>query len=948
MLDAAAVVAAATTTAATAKAAAAVAVTAVKGVVVQHDEAEAGLEVMSGDDEVEREEAHIQSAGSEAISPKGSRLLVGTAHGDRRETGACVIEMQSERDEMTGQGVQGGEETEAEGDAMRKDDSMAKRSVVSGSEERQVPAAEDAGIDAHISSPTDSAHGFEGGEAAECMKEASMIGGGTSTTLITGDQRRSDAEGDQVEDGFDLRAARSDERRRKESSRADQEISSSAARGAKDGSEDGLVEKEGVTRDEEDQNVPEGEGDEDSDQDDISFLPFQIDRMLLPTQSHPLERAESQETFYEKSSCDALYGNQNSILDPTPSSTNRYDVSGYDDDDVDDDGENDGSEFHTADDDEAHESIDSPSKNLIASAVPSLSTTGDSSDGILYGQPLTSSPPPSSSPIEEQGGGRTAAQADSDDEQTAKLNEVEKGGARVQVAEEVNESDLAVEAVTAVHQLGVRAEGQLSNEGEGQEDSGSALAGMHSKDITVGPVKFTRDLAHRKGAKAGDQHKVSVKASVGNLRTRARTRSSQATQQDPLRTQMAEQLAEQMRYLEARRAALELAEADSCMDAVSSTDPSSSSDEECDNSVVVMEGTGVSGTACDHFEVLGSQATASASSRCTAENEDADSEDSMRDTREKVRGEAPADESPIQDNSVISDEQPRRKRGRPPKRTKAHWRNRFEATQATQGKTPLKKKMTFIDQSQSSSECDDESDGDGAGSGVHHQSQKLHHDHVVEVGAGINARGRVKDLTNMDVSPDRSTALERAEEDQSNSVEPDMSPVIHAARASQSSMKSSTRDPGSHIPLVPTADVVLGSPMLHRMSTRTAVRTESSATAAPAPAPAVIAAAVVVLRGASSPGKISHETAKRRDEKKVKDGIGAEQALTIGGVSHPDEDGDGEEEEEVGGVCEDMTTSVEGEDNHYSVNDESSAGDDGDGDYMDDEVEFQAGKHDIV
>ena len=947
MLDAAAVSAAGAVVVVAATMTAVAAAAANGVIVVQLNEVEAGLEVMSGDDEVEREEVHVQSAGSEAISPKGSRLLVGTAHGDRRDTGTCMIEMQSERDEMTGQDVQAGEETEAEGDAMREDDSIAKRREVSGSEERQVSAAEHAGIDAHISSTTDSAHGLEGGEAAECMKEALMIGGVTSSTLIVGDELGRVAEGNEVEDGFDLNAAGSDEKKRKEYSRADHETSSSAAAGAKDGSEDALVEEEGMTHDDEDQNVLYNE--EDSDQDDISFLPFQIDRTLLLTQSHPLERGESQETFYEKSSCDVLYGNQNSILDPTPSSTNRYDVSGYDDDDDDDDdvdvGENDGSEFHTADDDEAHESIGSPSKNQMSSAVPSLSTTGDSSDGIQYGQPLTSSPPPSSSPSKEQGGEQTAKQAASDDEESAKLNEGEKGGARVQVAEEANESNFAVEEFNAAHTLGVRAKGQLSNGGEGQEDSDSALAEMPSKNNTVGPVKVTRDLAHRKVAKAGDQHKVNVKAALGNLRTRARTRSSQATEQDPLRTQMAEQLAEQMRYLEARRAALELAEADSCMDAVSSTDPSSSSDEESDNSVVVMEGTGASGTACDHFEQLGSQATASTSSRCTGENENVDSEDSLRDTREKVREGALADVLQTQDDSPISDEQPRRKRGRPPKKTKEHWRNRLEATQAqaAQGRTPLKKKITLIDQSQSPSECDDESDGADSGSGVHHKSQKRHYDHVVEVRAGISAKGREKDLTNMDVSPDRSTALDRAGEDHCNSAEPDMSPVIYS-KASRSYMKSSTRDPGSHIPLVPTAYVVHGSPMFHRMSTRTAVRTESSALAVAVAAPAP---AAVDSRGASSPGKISHEIAKRRDEKKVKDGIRAEQASSIGGVSHSEEDQDGEEDE-GGGECEDMTTSVEEVDSHDNVNDESSAGDDGDGDYMDDEVEFQAGQHDIV
>ena len=925
---------------ATAVAAAAVVVVATTTMVVEHNESETGLKVMSGHDEVEMEEVHIQSAGSEAISPKGPGL-VDTTLGDRRETGACMVEVQSERDEMTEQDVRVGEETEVGGDAMREDDLMAKKMEVSSSEEMLELAAEHAGIDARTRSPTgSSAHGLEESR----MKEALIRDKVTSSTLIRQDELRSIAEEDEVEDRFDLGAAGSDEGRKKENSRADDEVSNSAARGAKDGSEDNLIEEEKMTHDkedqnilEEDQNVPEEEGEEDSDQDDISFLPFQIDRTLLLTQSRPLERGESQETFYEKSSCDVLYGNQNSILDPTPSSTNRYDVSGYDDDDVDDDVDDDdetnGSDFRTADDDEAQESTDHPSKNLISSAVPSLATTGDSSEVILYGQPVPSSPPPSSSPMEEQKGGKTAARAEGDDEQTTMLNEVEIGGTRVQVAGEVSESDLAVEEVTVACSLGVRAEGQQSSGGEGQGDSDSALAEVPSEDTTVSPVKPTRDLAHRKGAKASDHHKVNVKAGVVHARTRAVTRSSQETEQDPLRSQMAEQLAEQMRYLEARRAALELVEADCSMDAVSSTDPSSSSDEESDSSVVVMEGTGVSGTACDHFEQLGSQATANASSGCTAENENGNSDDSLTGAGEKVRGEAPADAPHTQDDSPISDEQPRRKRGRPPKRTKAHWRNRFEATQEahTQGRTPLNKKMTLTDQSQSSSECDGESDG--AGSGVHHESQRRLHDHVVEVRAGVSARGRVNNLANLDVSLGRPTTSERFGEDQSNSSEPDMSPVIHAT-ASQSSMRSNTRDPGSHIPHVPTADGMIGSPILHRMSTRTAVRTEPSA-----PAPAV------VLRGASSPGKTSHEISKRRDEKKVKDSIGTEQASSIEGVSHSNEDGD---RDGAGAVCEDMTASVEEGNSHDNVIDGSSAGDDGDGDYMDDEVEFQAGQHDIV
>ena len=69
---------------------------------------------------------------------------------------------------------------------------------------------------------------------------------------------------------------------------------------------------------------------------------------------------------------------------------------------------------------------------------------------------------------------------------------------------------------------------------------------------------------------------------------------------------------------------------------------------------------------------------------------------------------------------------------------------------------------------------------------------------------------------------------------------------------------------------------------------------------------------------------------------KVKKGRGVEeQPLSVGGLPHSEVEG--------GGSCEEMVTSAEEEDN----NDESSAGDDGDGDYVDDEFEIQAGRSNV-
>jgi hypothetical protein len=848
-----------------------------------------------------------------------------------------VLDVQLETDVENGGDVQVGVKAEEEIGTGREDDSAGEgraksdtRGAIEGErdceeshlEVMSIQADGEAAIDTHTGSNTDTAHEMEEDEATKDNQQAFISGGVKERAVVAGGQCKIVAEGeeekgDELEgkDGSDSGAAKSDEEGGKKGegeveggeggraySQTDHGILDSVVTGAEPedvnvhvytdvDADVGVDVEEGVIReDEEDQNVLEE--DEDSDEDDVSFLPFQVD---LLTQPRLQDRGESQETFYEKSSCDLLYGNQNSILDLAPSSSSRFDGSSYDDAEEDEDG---GSGFHTADDDVAADAATTPKdqNSTFSPSIASIAATDDSSDGIPCGQPLPLSP------SQCKKGRRVAVLAGSDDEQTADSIGVEMGVGRVRVAEEVR--DPAGEEIMEVELPGVGVEGLLPSEGEDQE-----IPGQESRAPTgaaESPTRTQQDPSYRDGARADNQSNLILEASLRETRTRTRTGARAGTgavlAADPQRVSRAEQLAEQKRYLEARRAALEREECRT--DAVSSTDPSSSSDEESDSSVVLIESAGVRDTAFNGFDTSAVQGTASAAYRRRADG----SSNVLPDVTH------------TQDDSMISDASPRRKRGRPPKQVSELMKSNLKALQAAQKKTPLKKKMTANDQSPSPSALN--SGSDGAESGVLHRIVRPYRvREVCAIGRAVTRqRSHTRDGADLDSSSDSSPALNdstrqphlpeaSATVDHSNSDTSDMPPMSPSGAATPPSQHS-TQDPGSPIPCVSTVRKALRSPVGNRMTTRTAVRTES---------PASVTQAVARGRGG--------------DDVQAKKGMGKELPSPVDDVSHIEEDS---------GTCEEVVTSVDEEEND-DESEEESAGDDGDGDYVDEESESLAG-----
>ena len=843
-----------------------------------------------------------------------------------------VLDVQLETQVENGGDVQAGVKPEEGIGTVRKEGEGRAESDTSGAIEGErecegshfkvmpIQADGEAIIDTHTGFNTSTAHEMEEVEATEDIQQALVSGRVKERAVAAIGQCKIVAEGDEEEgdeldrkDGSDSGAAKSDEGEggkkgegegegeggegKRAYSQTDHGILDSVVSGAESEPEDVSVHvdsvvdvEEGVTKeDDEDQNVLEE--DEDSDEDDVSFLPFQIDSALMLTQPRLQDRGESQETFYEKSSCDLLYGNQNSILDLAPSSSSRFDGSSYDDAEEDEDG---GSGFHTADDDVAIDATTTPKdqNSTFSPSIAFIAATDDSSDGIPCGQPLPLSP------SQNKKGGSAAVLVGSDDNQMADSVGVERGLGRVRVAEGVR--DPAVEEML-VELPGVREEGLLPSEGEGQE-----IPGQESRTPTgaaESPICTQQDPSYRDGARADDQSNLILEASLRE--TKARTRAGTGAvlaAEDPQRVSRAEQLAEQKRYLEARRAALEREECRT--DAVSSTDPSSSSDEESDSSVVLIESAGVRGTAFDGFDSSPIQGTESAADRRRADGS----------------SNAPADVTHTQHDSMVSDVSPQRKRGRPTKQDSILIKSNLKALQAAQKITKLKKKMAINDESPSPSALNSWSDG--AESGVLHRIVRPYR--VREVSAISRAvtrqRSHVRGGADLDSSPDGTPALNdstrqphlpdaSATIDHSNSDTSDVPPMSPSGTAT-TPRQHSTQDPGSPIPRVSTVKKALRSPMGNRMTTRTAVRTES---------PASVTQAQAVARGRGG------------DDVKVKKGMRKELPSPVEDVSHI--------EEEDSGTYEEVVTSVDEEENDNDTSEEESAGDDGDGDYEEEESE---------
>jgi hypothetical protein len=848
-----------------------------------------------------------------------------------------VLDVQLYTEVENGGGVQVGVKAEDEMVTVREDDSAVEgraesdtRGAIEGVRDCEelhlevmpIQADGEAIIDTHTGSNTGTAHEMKEVEATKDIQQALIRGGVKDRAVAAGGQCKivaegNEEEGDELEgeDGSDSGAAKSDDgesgkkgeevegdKGGRAYSQIDHEILDSVVSGVEAEPEDvnvhadvdAVVVEEGVIReDDEDQNVLEE--DEDSDEDDVSFLPFQVDSALMLTQPRLQDRGESQETFYEKSSCDLLYGNQNSILDLVPSSSSRFGGSSYDDAEEDEDG---GSGFHTADDDVAADAATTPKDQTFTfyPSVASIAATDDSSDGVPCGQPLPLSP------SQKKKAGGVALLAGSDDEQMAGSvrvgNEMGVGGVRV--AEEVRDS--AVEAME-VELPGVGVEGLLPSEEEGQEIPGQESS--TSTGAAESPTRTQQDPSYRDGARADDESMLVLKASLRETRTRTRAGTGAVLAADPQRVCRAEQLAEQKRYLEARRVALEREECRT--DAVSSTDPSSSSDEESDSSVVLIESADLRDTVFNGSDTSAVQGTASAADRRGAD----DSSNALPDVTH------------TQDDSMISDSSPRRRRGRPPKQVGELMKSNLKALQAAQKKTPLEKKMTTNDQSLSPSALN--SGSDGAESGVLHRIVRPYRvREVCAIGRAVTRqRSHARDGTDLDSSPDGSPALDdstrqphlpvsSAAIDHSDSETSDMPPMTPSGAATPPSQHS-TQDPGSPIPRVSTVKKTLRSPMAmgNRMTTRTAVRTES---------PASVTQAVARGRGG--------------DEVKVKKGMGKELPSPVDDVSHIDV--------EDSGANEEVVTSVDEEEND-DESEEESAGDDGDGDYVDDESESLAG-----
>ena len=850
-----------------------------------------------------------------------------------------VLDVQIETEVENGGDVQAGVKAEEEIDTVRKDDSPCEgraesdtRGAIEGQRDCEeshlevipIQADGEAVVDTHTGSNTGTAHETEEDGAIDDIQRAFRSGGVKDRAVVAGGQCTIVGEEDEEEvhalEGEDgSGAAKSDEGvgggRKGEveggeggsaHSQTDHKIHDSVVSGAEAEPEnvnvhadadvdiDAVVDvEEGVIReDDEDQNVLEE--DEDSDEDDVSFLPFQVDSALILTQPRLQDRGDSQETFYEKSSCDLLYGNQNSILDLAPSSSSRFDGSNYDDAEEDEDG---GSGFHTADDDVAVDAATTPKdqNSTFSPSIASIAATDDSSDGIPCGQPL-----PLSHSQSKRGGG-VAVLAGSDDEQMADSVGVEKGAGGVRVTEEVRDP---VEEEIEVKLPGVRVEELLPSEGEGQE-----IPGQESSTPTgtaESPTRTQQDPSYRDTARADDQSNLILEASLRKTRTRTRAGTGAVLAADLQRVCRAEQLAEQKRYLEARRAALEREECRA--DAVSSTDPSSSSDEESDSSVVLIESARVRDTVFNGFDTSAVQGTASAADRRGAD----DSSNAIPDVTH------------TQDDSGISDASPRRKRGRPPKQLSELLKSNLKALQAAQKKTQLIKKMAINDQSPSRSALN--SGSDGAESGVINRIVRPYR--VREICAISRAvtrqRSHARDGADLDSSPDGSPALNdstrqphlpdaSATIDHSNSETSDMPPMSPSGAATTPSQHS-TQDPGSPIPRFSTVKKALRSPMGNRMTTRTAVRTES---------PVSVTQAQAVARGRGG------------DDVQDKKGMGKELPSPVEDVVHI--------EEEDSGTYEEVVTSVDEEENDDGTSEEESAGDDGDGDYVDEESESLAG-----